>query len=114
VRAHLVVEKFMETSDPVADMGVGGFILESVYNEIKNDAAKRWINFLKDNLEGCTIRGKMSKWEEKGHIWKEYEIFVKKVVNDVKRHGFEYEVTVKDDEDKYYTLSGIDKIYIIN
>jgi len=113
MRAQLVLEKFTEKSDPVADMGIGGFRLSPIYKKIKDDAAKQWIKFLKDSLEGHTVKCTAMKWEEKGHNWRTFEFFVKKVVNDVKKHGFEHEVTVQDNDDKYYTLSGQDKIYII-
>jgi uncharacterized surface protein with fasciclin (FAS1) repeats len=112
MRAKSVNEKFTDKSDPVSDIGIGGIELVKEYRSIKHEAAEKWIKFLKDNLEGHVVKGSMMKWED-GHNWRPFEIFVKKVVNTVKRDGFTHEVTIKDSNDKNYTVNGENKIYII-
>ena len=112
MRAITVNEKFNEKTDPVADMGIGGFELFDVFIGIKEEATNKWITFLKDTLEKRVIKGQMSAWEG-GHDWKEHTLFVKRVVNTAERNGLDNEVAVEDNNGKIYSILSASKIYII-
>jgi hypothetical protein len=112
VKEH-INEKFVKNSDPISDMGIGGLILIDVHNEIKDEAANKWIDFLKNTLEGKTIRGIMMKWDDSTHNWIERTVFVKNIINEKGRHGFESEVIISDEVGAFYTVYVTRKIYII-
>jgi len=112
MRARLVYEKFLETNDPLADMRIGGFIPNDVFDEFEEEAAKKWINLLKTTFEGKTVIGIMDMWEGRHGDWKEYTIKVKKVLNTYERDGFGYEISLRDENGNNYTVLGNKKIYV--
>jgi len=114
MRAKFINEKFEEHTDPISDMDIGGMILDNIHSNIHNEAAKKWIKFLKDTLEGKTIKGRMMKWNEQGHNWKDWTIQVKKVNNNVSNNGFDSDVNVTDINGDIHTILGGKKIYIIS
>jgi hypothetical protein len=112
MRAKFINEKFEEHTDPISDMGIGGIILDDIHTKIEDEAAKKWIKWLKDTLEGKTIKGIMMKREKFGHDWKKWTIRVKKINNTLDRFGFSHEVSVTDDKGDSYSISTEKKIYI--
>lgn len=113
MRAKIVNEKFSEKSDPVSDMSIGGILFDDEYQKIEDKATRMWIQFLKNTLEGKTLNGTMMAWNESGHNWREFTIYVKQVMNNKDRDGFSSEITVMDEKNQRYTLIG-DKKYYIN
>lgn len=105
-------EKFLETSDPLGDMGIGGFVPNDIYHEFRDEAAQKWIDLLKNSFEGKIVKGTMMKWGGR-HDWNEYSIKVKKVLNTLKRDGFSHEIHLQDENDNNYTVLGEDKMYVL-
>ena len=58
MKAQFVNEKFDDTSDPIADMNIGGFNYRESYNENVGPAIIKWQKMIRKSLEGKRIRGK--------------------------------------------------------
>jgi hypothetical protein len=61
MRAKFIYEKFEQESDPIHDMEIGRLNLsddfDTIYNNVRNKAAKEWIDFLNKTLVGKTFKG---------------------------------------------------------
>lgn len=116
MRAKTVNErlsKFTEDSDPIADMGIGGVILNDVHQEIADRAANEWIKFLNDSLVGKKITGRFSPWKgDRRSSWDKMTIKVSKVVNIKERNGFQAAVSIVDENGEFYNILGDEKLTI--
>ena len=59
MRAKLITEKFEEESDPISDMGIGGFTPRTSYKEHVGPAIKEWEDSVRETLLGKRIQGKV-------------------------------------------------------
>jgi hypothetical protein len=108
MKAKFIYEKFQDESDPIADIGIGGFILDKELNKIQEEAHIKWLNLLKNTFVGKTVTGTMHKWGEGGAQWKKYTIKVKLVED----RFFNSEITLTDNDNEHYTVLGREKLYI--
>jgi hypothetical protein len=106
-------EKFIEETDPISDMEIGGIDFEEVYRRISDDTAKKWVKTLNDTLKGKTIRCIADKWGGRRGDWQEYIIKVKDVVNTPERDGFSTDIAVRGDNGDIYTILTDRKVYVI-
>lgn len=57
MRPTFINEKFDEISDPVVDMGIGGFVPFDMYNRMIGPLIKKWEKIVRDSIEGKTLQG---------------------------------------------------------
>jgi uncharacterized protein YeaO (DUF488 family) len=113
MQAKFINEKFSENSDPVQDLGIGGFIPSNIQQKISTEASEKWIKFLKNTLEGRIIKGTMMRWfDDTPHNWKEYTFRVKKVLNNAKRNSLWDAIEVQDQNGVTYSVISSEKIYV--
>lgn len=104
MRARFIIEKFNEKSDPVSDMGIGGFVPSEVYRQIQEEAAEKWYKLISDSIIGKRVKGVMMCHDKRGHSWEEFEIIVAKLLNTFYQNGFSAELYIEDVEGKQYTI----------
>ena len=114
MRAKKVNEAFIELSDPIADMGIGGILFTDIRQQIVEDAIDNWYNVLRETLVGHTIRIVASKWGAQRHNdWQTYNIEVaevREINDDVNTFN---DIELKDTNGDIYTLLNSEKVYII-
>jgi hypothetical protein len=57
MKAKFINEKFSEKSDPIADMGIGGFNLARIRSKLRSDFRKNYIKEIENLLLNQTIKG---------------------------------------------------------
>ncbi len=114
MKAKFINEKFVEKSDPIADMGIGGVSIYEIFSKIRKEAAEKLIRLLKDMFEGKTIRATSMKWSAIGHRWGKYVIEVDEVLTTYSKDGFTSEIRLKDTSSEIYTLASGQKINILS
>lgn len=132
MRAKLISEKFSEETDPIADLDIGGIVLQPEFRDRKNKlekdifnlevkAKKDWERYLRKLLIGKTITADMQRlasYSSKDMTQKtksEYGKFTIKVIDikveDLKNEYNNY-LIIADDEGYVYNLKMTDKFRI--
>jgi len=57
MRPTFINEKFEEITDPIKDMGIGGFVPFDVYNKMVGPSIEKWEQVVRDSIENKTLQG---------------------------------------------------------
>jgi hypothetical protein len=132
MKAKKIFEKFSEESDPIADIGIGGFKLDAEFErrrkKLETDTKKliersnvSWGRYLYKLLVGKTITAQMNKlaaFDSKTMEQKykneggKFTITVKDLHVETIEHEYNKQMILAGEDDRIYRLSFSEKIYI--
>jgi len=133
MKAKKIFEKFSEKTDPIVDMGIGGFKLIDEFNKrrkkLELDTQKlvkksniSWKRYLRELLIGKTITAEMSRLptfdsktmqlKEKGSNWENFTITVIDLHVESIQYSYNNSIILAGDDGRVYKLLFDSKIYI--
>src|ERR1035437_1259863 len=107
MRPTFINEKFEEITDPVQDMGIGGFVPFDVYNKMMGPSIEKWEKMVRDSIKGKTLQGTFDL-EGGFETIDNLKIFVTKVYFYANGH-----IEVERSDGKQFGLKGKHKYKII-
>jgi len=84
MRAKFINEKFTEKSDPIEDLGIGGFVPQKLYDEMIKPYHEAWRKSLNDMMVGKIVKGRFIRLDSFGEhaekTKKDFPILVTKII----------------------------------